>query len=136
MRILAKEDGSGMDAETQVLFYCEVDGTAPVLEWLDDLSPTRPPRVNKCVEAISRLATFGHKLRRPTADLLQDGVYELRARVGSVNLRVQYFFHGRDVAVLTHALTKERAIPPADLARAFERKRLFELDPEKHTYRE
>jgi hypothetical protein len=79
---------------------------------------------------------MGHELRRPTADLLEDGIYELRAKVGRVNDRVLYFFHGRGVAVLAHGLTKERAIPKADLARPRERKAKFKSDPAQHTHQQ
>lgn len=122
--------------QTDVRFYCEADGSAPVLEWLDELSEQDNRAYQKCREVIDRLAHFGHELRRPTADLLQDGVYELRANVGRVNYRILYFFHGRNVALLAHGLTKEKEIPKADLKRALERKKLFETKPERHTYRE
>lgn len=74
--------------------------------------------------------------RRPTADTLRDGIYELRARKGRVNYRLLYFFHGRNVAIVAHALTKEDVVPPADIERALERKKSFEANPEKHTYTE
>lgn len=122
--------------ETKLLFYCDHDGSAPVLDWLDSLAQRDRRAYLKCREVIGRLALMGHELRRPTADLLQDGVYELRAKVGSVNYRVLYFFHGRDVAVLAHGLTKEKAIPKADLARAIQRKKTFMSDPQRHTYKE
>jgi hypothetical protein len=47
---------------------------------------------------------------------------------------ILYFFHGRNVAILGHALTKEDAIPPVDIERALKRKRLFERNPKAHTY--
>jgi len=121
---------------TDVRFYCDADGSAPVLEWLDELAEHDRRAYLKCREVINRLALFGYELRRPTADVLEDGVYELRARVGRMNYRVLYFFHGRDVALLAHGLTKRKVIPNADLARAIERKNRFEADPERHTYRE
>lgn len=80
------------------------------------------------------LAMLAHELRRPTADHLQDGIYELRVRVGRVNFRILYFFHGRSIAVLAHALTKEQEVPKHDLARAAERRELFESNPKRHTY--
>jgi len=61
---------------------------------------------------------LGHELRRPEADLLRDGIYELRARLGTVNYRILYFFHGRNVAVLAHAITKENEIPVVEINRA------------------
>ena len=121
---------------TMVRFYCEKDGSAPVLEWLDGLAESDGRAYLKCREVIDRLALLGHELRRPTADHVQGGVYELRAKVGRVNYRVLYFFHGRDVALLAHGFTKEREIPKGDLARALERKARFESNPSGHTYRE
>ena len=122
--------------ETQVRFYCDDDGSAPVLQWLDDLAERDRRAYLKCRELIGRLAQFGHELRRPSADLLSDGIYELRARVGRLNYRVLYFFHGRDIAVLAHAMTKEREVPKADLLRAINRKVRFEADPDCHTYQQ
>jgi phage-related protein len=122
--------------QTELLFYCEDDGSVPVLEWLDELHRQDRRAYNKCLEVINRLAQLGHELRRPTADLLQKGIYELRTRVGHVNYRVLYFFHGRNVAVLAHILTKEREIPKADLATAITRKTLFEANPKRHTHEE
>jgi len=53
-----------------------------------------------------------------------------------MNYRILYFFHGRVAAVLAHGLTKEQEVPVKDIERALERKRLFEQDPDGHTYRE
>jgi phage-related protein len=103
------------------------EGNVPVLEWLDAL----PLKIqDKCVVRIERLRELGHELRRPEADLLRSGIYELR--IG----RILYFFHGRTAAVLAHGLVKEREVPTKEIEKALERKRLFELDPYAHTYRE
>jgi phage-related protein len=74
------------------------------------------------VAVIRRLAFLGYELRRPQADYLRDGIYELRAKKGRVNYRVLYFFHGRNAALLAHALTKEDVVPDADIDRALVRK--------------
>lgn len=39
-------------------------------------------------------------------------------------------------AVPAHGLVQEREVPAKDIEQAWERKRLFEQDPERHTYRE
>jgi hypothetical protein len=39
-------------------------------------------------------------------------------------------------ALLAHALTKEDVVPDADINRAVERKKRYELNPEKHTHEE
>jgi putative component of toxin-antitoxin plasmid stabilization module len=77
---------------------------------------------------------MGHELRRPEADLLRDGIHELRARRGRVNYRILYFFHGRHVVVLTCGLTKESRVPDADVDRAILRRAAFAKDPDKHTF--
>lgn len=118
---------------TRVVFYQEPDGHAPVLEWLDRL----PVKIqDKCVIKIERLRALGHELRRPEADLLRQGIYELRIGREGMNYRILYFFHGRMAAVLAHGLVKEREVPAKDIQAALERKRLFEQDPQAHTYRE
>jgi hypothetical protein len=45
-----------------------------------------------------------------------------------------YFFHGREVVVLAHALTKEDQIAQADIDRAIKRMKLFKANPKAHTY--
>ena len=91
--------------QTRLLFFRNADGSAPVWEWLKDLRARNPKAYAKCVVRIGRVAELGHELRRPEADLLRDGIYELRARLGTVNYRMLYFFHGRSAAVLAHAIT-------------------------------
>src|SRR5271155_5439133 len=110
---------------TDVVFYCEADRSVPVLAWLDELHRHDRRAYNKCREAITHLEQFGYELRRPMADLVRGGIYELRGRVGRVNYRLLYFFHGRSVAILAHGLTKEREIPERDLALGIKRKERF-----------
>ena len=107
-----------------------------MLDWLNRLRKTNPRAYETCIAAIERLALFGHELRRPLADFLRDGIHELRIRKGRVNYRILYFFHGRGLAVLGHALTKEDVLPEADIERCIRRKRAFESAPEAHTYSE
>ena len=122
--------------QTNVIFYQDDNGYVPVLEWLRDLHRRDRRAYAKCVVRIQRLAALGHELRRPEADLLRDGIYELRTRRGRVQYRILYFFHGQNVAVLGHALTKESRVPPADIDRAIQRKEAFERDPARHRYEE
>jgi phage-related protein len=105
-----------------------------VLDWLKELRRSDQRAYETCVAAIERLVEFGHELRRPLADLLRDGIYELRIRKGRVNYRILYFFHGRNLAILGHALTKEDKMPMADIERAIRRRKAFEADPVKHSY--
>lgn len=119
--------------QTKVVLYREEDGNVPLLEWLDSL-PSKA--VAKCRVRIERLAELGHELRRPEADLLRDGIYELRVGLQGQNFRMLYFFHGKTVAVLAHGLMKERVVPPKEIDRAIERKKKFEANPKRHTHEE
>jgi phage-related protein len=124
---------SGVMSRIDVVFYQETAETVPVLDWLDRL----PAKAQvKCRVRIERLRDLGHELRRPEADYLRDGIYELRVGLGGMNYRMLYFFHGRIAAVLAHGLVKEREVPPREIEEALRRKRKFELDPRRHTYKE
>ena len=118
---------------TRVIFYKEDDGSVPVLDWLDSL---QPKALDKCTAKIERLGALGHELRRPEADYLRDGIYELRVGWQHVNYRMLYFFHGRTAAVVSHGLVKEAAVPAKEIEKAMERKRKFEQRPEAHTHEE
>lgn len=120
----------------QLVFFKDAAGEAPVAEWLRKLRVTDRRGYAKCVAAIERLATFGHELRRPSADYLRDGIYELRARHGHMNYRILYFFYGRNLAVLTQGLAKEDIVPDADIQRTIKWKELYEKNPQAHTHQE
>ncbi len=77
---------------------------------------------------------WGHELRRPEADYLRDEIHELRVRLGSVNCRLLYFFHGRTVSVVAHGLTKEDIVPASAIKKAIARKAAFTANPAAHTY--
>ncbi len=121
--------------ETQVVFYQDEDREVPVLEWLKELLKQNRKGYANCVARIQQLAAVGYELRRPAADYLRDGIYELRAKHIRVQYRILYFFQGQNVAILAHAITKEEeAVPAIDIERTIQRKRLFEDNPEAHTY--
>jgi phage-related protein len=116
----------------EVIIFREDSGRVPLLEWLDTL----PAKVqNRIIVRIERLAEYGHELRRPEADYLHDGIYELRVRHRRENYRVLYFFHEKR-AVLSHGIVKESDVPRAEIDRAIGRCKRFTFDPESHTYRE
>ena len=116
-----------------ILLYKGDDGRIPLVDWLDTL----PEKVLlKCLNRLERLREAGHSLRRPEADYLCEGIYELRTRHLKVNYRMLYFFHGRETAVISHGLVKESAIPARELERAVEYMRCFKADPETHQAQE
>lgn len=70
------------------------------------------------------LKEYGHALRRPIADYLGEGIYELRPQAH----RVFYFFFLKDSAVLLHMLRKKTdKIPLNDINICLKRKREVEV---------
>ena len=118
---------------TNVLLYRDDDGTVPFLEWFEGL-PRKAQ--DKCRVKIERLREHGHELRRPEADYLREGIYELRVRLQRVNYRMLYFFYRNIAAVLSHGLMKEKQVPANEIDRAAEHRVKFEKAPEKHSHEE
>jgi phage-related protein len=117
----------------EVIFFQEAEGkTAPLIEWLDGLP--QKGRL-KCLVRLKRLEDLGHELRRPEADYLRDGIYELRASYQGVHYRMLYFFHGRSVVVLTHGVVKEREVRKEEIDRAVRARDLFVRDPSTHRFK-
>jgi phage-related protein len=117
----------------EVIFLQEAEGkTPPLVEWLDGL----PEKARlKCLVRLKRLEDLGHELRRPEADYLKDGIYELRASYQGVHYRMLYFFHGRSVVVLTHGVVKEREVSTEEIDKAIRAREAFILDPSAHTFK-
>ncbi len=73
-------------AQTEVYFYREPgDDSISFFLWIAKLSTKVQA---KCIQRIDRLGELGHELRRPEADFLRDGIYELRASYLGVNYRI------------------------------------------------
>ena len=87
--------------KTRVALYREEGGSCPFVEWFDELTAKVQ---DKCYLRLERLREKGHELRRPEADILRDGIYELRVSLGSVLHRILYFFHGAMAAVVSPRL--------------------------------
>ena len=118
----------------KVAFYAKEDGSVPVLDWFDSLAPKIQ---DKCRARIERLQELGHELRRPEADYLREGIYELRAKHAGINYRMLYFFHGRKAVVLSHGFTKQLSrVPEKEIAIAVRRRKNFQTQPLRHTYQE
>lgn len=83
------------------LYLYQDDESTPLLRWLDGL----PKKARgKCLARIARLVQLGNELRRPEADYLRDGIYELRASYQAD--RMLYFFAGKAIVVLSHGYTQ------------------------------
>jgi phage-related protein len=114
----------------QIRFFRESDGSVPLVEWLDRLSDRAEM---KCRVKLDRLAELGHEIRRPEADYLQHGIYELRATLEGVHYRMLYFFVDRWAVVVSHGIVKEDRVPRREIDLAILRRALVEQNPMRHT---
>lgn len=77
-------------SKVTLVFYSEDGIKAPVLDWIHTLSHKMQ---DKCTSWMKLLSEHGHQLRRPYADYLVKGIYELRIISGGNQIRILYFFH-------------------------------------------
>ena len=72
-------------------------------------------------------------MRRPQADLLRQGIYELRATFSGTHYRMLYFFFGKSCIAVSHGITKEDRVPAKEIDLAIARMKLVKADPLKYT---
>ena len=114
----------------EIVFYKKEDGREPVKEFL--LSTDIKMRA-KMLRTIQLLQVNGDDLREPESKHLEDGIFELRAKVGSDISRVLYFFVIGQRIILTNGfIKKKQKTPKAEIERA-KRYREDYLRREEHT---
>ena len=100
----------------RVIFFSKKDGSEPAKEFL--LSLDIKMRA-KMVRTIELLQNNGSLLREPYSKSLGDGIFELRAKVGSDISRVLYFFFIGDKVVLTNGFIKKtQKVPDKEIKKA------------------
>ena len=107
-----------MAVDWRVLYYETPEGECPLRKFIDSRKIREQAKI---LGLISFLQQKGPTLPRPYADLLEDGIHELRIRLSGDQGRVLYFFCYRRFIVLTHAFTKTSAkVPRAEIKKAKE----------------
>ena len=79
--------------EFEVIFYDKPDGTEPVKEFLNSLDVKMRA---KMLRTVLLLAENGTQLREPYSKPLDDGIFELRAKVRNGYLPCTVFLHDRE----------------------------------------
>lgn len=80
------------------------------MEFIDSLSKRNQAKV---FSFLSLLEEKGPILPRPYADLLDNGIHELRVKLSGNQVRILYFFCYQEYIVLTHPFTKTTDKVPA-----------------------
>ncbi len=94
----------------EIKFYEDQAGRVPIREFLDGLDIKMRQKMLRSIQA---LQDMGVSLRMPLSESLDDGIFELRAKVGTNISRVLYFFVIGNQAVLTHGFIKKTQKTPA-----------------------
>ena len=88
----------------EIIFYQKANGEEPAKDFLISLDTKMRAKVFR---TIAILKANGSKLREPYSKPLRDGIFELRAKVGSDTSRVLYFFVIGQRIVLTNGFLKK-----------------------------
>lgn len=102
--------------EFEVVFYELPNGKEPAKEFLEGLDLKMQA---KMLRTIALLQENGTALREPYSKPLDDGIMELRAKVGSDISRVLYFFFvGRKIILTNGFIKKTQKTPPGEIEKA------------------
>ncbi|MCJ7842567.1 type II toxin-antitoxin system RelE/ParE family toxin [Lederbergia sp. NSJ-179] len=94
----------------ETIEYTKPNGVAPVIEYLQSLSPKHETKV---LRSIQLLEEFGPEIGMPHVRHLNDGIYELRTSFSSNIFRTLFFHWHENKLVLTHGFTKKTQKTPA-----------------------
>ena len=104
--------------EFEVIFYETVDGKCPVTDFINGLSLKMREKIFNTIEI---LRVKGNSLREPYSKPLEDGIFELRCKVGRNITRTLYFFYVEKKIIITNGFVKKTQRTPRneiDLAKS------------------
>lgn len=92
------------------LLYCDQNSEAcPVVDFIDACAPKHQVKI---LRFLSLLEDQGPTLPRPYADILVDGIHELRIKLSGDHIRLLYFFCYRKFIVMHSAFVKNTSQVP------------------------
>lgn len=105
-----------MDRRWELELYTAADGTCELEDWILNLKTSHRDKV---IAWIDKLQEMGPLLPRPYADVLRDGIHELRIKLSSDQVRILYFFVCENRVILTHPLYKRVSrVPNKEIKKA------------------
>lgn len=103
-----------------VVPYQGVNGDIPIKDFLNSLDVKMRAKIYGMIELLQEK---GNQLREPYSKHLDDGIFELRCKVGSNITRVLYFFYYKGQIILTNGFVKKtQRTPPAEIELAKKRR--------------
>ena len=100
----------------KIIYYESIEGACPVEEFIDSRKINNKAKI---FSLLTLLEEKGPNLARPYADLLKEGIHELRIKLSGDQIRFLYFFCYKDFIILTHAFNKKsKKVPEKEIKKA------------------
>ncbi len=105
-----------MKSKWNVVYYETIKKECPVENFINSKSIKNRAKILNWLE---QLEAQGPNLPRPYADLLEDGIHELRIKLSGEQIRIIYFFCYGEFIILTHAFRKNTdKVPKTEIEKA------------------
>jgi len=112
-----------MSKRYHVEFFEKENGTFPASEFINSLDDKMSAKIYRILSMIEQ---NGPELREPYSSHLDDGIFEVRAKVASNITRVLYFFYVGKRVIATHGFTKKtQKTPPGEIQTAKAYRKVF-----------
>ena len=103
-----------MDRHWHILYCDEAARACPVTDFINGCAPKHQVKI---MRFLALLEEMGPTLPRPYADILYDGIHELRVKLSGEQIRLLYFFCFQKFIVLYYAFVKTSSRVPDRLIR-------------------
>jgi len=104
----------------KIVYYENSDSFSEVFEFIDAQNDRNKAKI---FNWLSLLEEKGPLLPRPYADLLRNGIHELRLKLSGNQIRILYFFCYQEFIVLTNSFTKNiKKVPEREISKALKYK--------------
>lgn len=95
----------------EVVLYERANGECPVEEFITSLDMKMQA---KMIGLLELLEEKGNQLREPYSKSIDDGIFELRCKVGNNIARILYFFYYEGKIILTNGFVKKTQKTPTE----------------------
>ena len=103
-------------ANFHIIYYETKDGKCPIEEFIESKDTKNQAKIFAFLDL---LREQGPVLPRPYADILTDGIHELRIKLSGDQVRILYFFTYKEFIILTHAFRKNsQKVPKSEISKA------------------
>ena len=103
-----------------IIYYESENGKCAIEDFINSRSINNKAKI---LSLFAKLEEKGSNLPRPYADLLKNGIHELRVKLSGDQIRFLYFFCYKDFIILTHVFNKKSSkVPEKEIKKALKYK--------------